>query len=98
MVLDCHPMLAFAEWRRRPAFWRRACGVRHQSAGARANRALVDLWRSQSEEVRSAICAAIIDLAESVNTLQTQLAERPLRIGPARKSDADAYLMRLRRT
>jgi len=55
--------------------------MRETTAGYAALFALVDLWRSQSEEVRSAICDASIDLAEALNTLQAQLAAAPAQKG-----------------
>ena len=48
--------------------------MRETTAGYAALFALVDLWRSQSEEVRSAIDQASPEFAEVLNRLQAQLA------------------------
>ena len=48
--------------------------VRETTTGYAALFALVDLWRSQSEEQRRAISDASIELAETLNRLQAQLA------------------------
>ena len=48
--------------------------VRETTTGYAALFALVDLWRSQSEEQRRAISDASFELAETLNRLQAQLA------------------------
>jgi hypothetical protein len=55
--------------------------MRETTAGYAALFALVDLWRSQSEEVRSAIDHASPEFAEVLNRLQTQLAAAPAQKG-----------------
>ena len=69
--------------------------MRETTAGYAALFALIDLWRSQSEEVRSAIGQASAEFADVLNRLQAQLASAPGTdgIGAARKSAADACLM-----
>ena len=51
--------------------------MRETTAGYAALFALVDLWRSQSEEVRSAIGQASAEFADVLNRLQAQLASAP---------------------
>jgi hypothetical protein len=51
--------------------------MRETTAGYAALFALIDLWRSQSEEVRSAIGQASAEIAEVLNRLQAQLAASP---------------------
>ena len=48
--------------------------MRETTAGYAVLFALIDLWRSQSEEVRSAIGEASAEFAEVLNRLQEQLA------------------------
>jgi len=48
--------------------------MRETTAGYAVLFALIDLWRSQSEEVRSAIGEASAEFAEVLNRLQAQLA------------------------
>jgi hypothetical protein len=48
--------------------------MRETTAGYVVLFALIDLWRSQSEEVRSAIGEASAEFAEVLNRLQEQLA------------------------
>ena len=48
--------------------------MRETTTGYAALFALVDLWRSQSEEQRRAISDASFELAETLNRLQAQLA------------------------
>jgi hypothetical protein len=55
--------------------------MRETTAGYAALFALVDLWRSQSEEVRSAIDQASPEFAEVLNRLQAQLAAAPAQKG-----------------
>jgi len=51
--------------------------MRETTAGYAALFSLIDLWRSQSEEVRSAIGQASTEFAELLNRLQAQLAAAP---------------------
>ena len=55
--------------------------IREMTAGYAALFALIDLWRSQSEEVRSAIGQASAQFAEALNMLQAQLASTPAQMG-----------------
>jgi hypothetical protein len=55
--------------------------IREMTAGYAALFALIDLWRSQSEEVRSAIGQASAQFAEALNMLQAQLASAPAQMG-----------------
>ena len=55
--------------------------MREMTAGYAALFALVDLWRSQSEEVRSAISQASAEFADVLNRLQAQLASAPAQMG-----------------
>jgi hypothetical protein len=55
--------------------------MRETTAGYAALFALVDLWRSQSEEVRSAIDQASPEFAEVLNRLEAQLAAAPAQKG-----------------
>jgi hypothetical protein len=55
--------------------------MRETTAGYAALLALIDLWRSQSEEVRSAIGQASAEFAEALNRLQAQLAAAPAQKG-----------------
>ena len=55
--------------------------MRETTAGYAALCSLIDLWRSQSEEVRSAIGEAIAEFADVLNRLQAQLASAPAQMG-----------------
>jgi hypothetical protein len=55
--------------------------MRETTAGYAALFALVDLWRSQSDEVRSAISDASAEFAEALNRLQAQLQSAPVQKG-----------------
>ena len=55
--------------------------MRETTMGYAALFALIDLWRSQSEEVRSAIGQASAEFAEVLNRLQAQLAAAPAQKG-----------------
>ena len=55
--------------------------MRETTAGYAALFALIDLWRSQSEEVRSAIGQASAEFADVLNRLQAQLASAPAQMG-----------------
>jgi len=55
--------------------------MRETTAGYAALHALVDLWRSQSEEARSAIREASAEFAEVLNRLQAQLKTAPAQKG-----------------
>jgi hypothetical protein len=55
--------------------------MRETTAGNAALFALIDLWRSQSEEVRYAIGQASAEFAEVLNRLQAQLAAAPAQKG-----------------
>ena len=55
--------------------------MRETTTGYAALIALIDLWRSQSEEVRSAIGEASAEFADVLNRLQAQLASAPAQMG-----------------
>ena len=55
--------------------------MRETAAGYAALFALIELWRSQSEEVRSAIGQASAEFADILNRLQAQLASAPAQMG-----------------
>jgi hypothetical protein len=55
--------------------------MRETTAGYAALFALIELWRSQSEDVRSAIGEASAEFAEVLNRLQAQLAAAPAQKG-----------------
>jgi hypothetical protein len=55
--------------------------MRETTAGYAALFALIELWRSQSEDVRSAIGEASAEFAEVLNRLQAQLAAAPTQKG-----------------
>jgi hypothetical protein len=55
--------------------------MREMTAGYAALFALVDLWRSRSEEVRSAIGQVSAEFADVLNRLQAQLASAPAQMG-----------------
>jgi len=55
--------------------------MRETTMGYAALFALIDLWRSQSEEVRSAIGEASAEFAEVLNRLQAQLSAAPAQKG-----------------
>jgi hypothetical protein len=55
--------------------------MRETTAGYAALFALIDLWRFQSEEVRSAIGQASAEFAGVLNRLQARLADAPAQKG-----------------
>ena len=55
--------------------------MRETTAGYAALFALIELWRSQSEDVRSAIGEASAEFAQVLNMLQAQLATAPAQKG-----------------
>ncbi len=73
--------------------------MRETTAGYAALFALIDLWRSQSEEVRYAIGQASAEFAEVLNGLQAQLAAAPAQKGSELLANLlPRLLMRPRRT